>query len=227
MRGSELIDELKAEFGASTSRELATCLGGSPANMDNLNRLETVSAKRTSRLVKRARDAVADDWLSVITEFHPIEKTRSTGQKKWEILDAKSRDNQQLVDTLKDNIGIYLFYDSTGGVIYVGKTKAKSGLWYEMKSAFNRRNVDNPIYRVRPSRRKNVLMSNDGQHPPITRDIVPIHETAAYFTAYQVDLLFIDQIETLFIRAIPNNLTNVRIEGQSKPAKKAAIRVKS
>lgn len=228
MRGSELISELKAGFEAKTKRELAGRLGSSPAVIDVLDDLESVSAKRVCGLIQRAQAAVADDWLSVIAEFHHIEKTLSKGEKKWEILKRDSSEHKRLITALESNIGIYLFYDSAGSVIYVGKTKRKKGgLWAEMKSAFNRRNVDNAIYRVRRSRRKNALLTDGGQHLPITREVVPIHETASYFTAYRVHPLFIDQIETLFIRAIPNNLTNVRIEGQTKQAKKTARKARS
>jgi hypothetical protein len=50
----------------------------------------------------------------------------------------------------------------------------------------------------------------------IRRTNVHLYDTAKFFSAYEVHEDFIDKLETLFIRILPNNLTNVRIEGQTE-----------
>lgn len=107
--------------------------------------------------------------------------------------------------------GVYVFFDSRGYALYVGKAK-KQNLWAEMKSAFNR---DRQTQRIRAV-----------SHPTTGYGFRPAHESprrikwlhmdlsdmAAYFSAYEIDREMIDNTEALLVRVFSNGLLNARME---------------
>ena len=212
MRGSDLITALKKRFSVVTDTDLARAIGGTNALITILKGQRKLSPLRVSNLVRRAQAAIADTWVTDLVEFHPIHKTKA--RKHWEILDQNSDRYDGVIGRLRDAVGIYFFYDSAGRVIYVGQTRRRK-LWDEMKTAFNRTNVSNVIRRVRHPLRRNRNGANERRRR-ITTHSVPIHETAQYFSAYRMHPDYIDSVEALFTRAIPNNLINVRIEAQTE-----------
>lgn len=86
--------------------------------------------------------------------------------------------------------GIYIFFDSRGRAIYVGKTE-KQKLWKEIKDAFNRSRGDfQKIRRVKQPIRKQVYRNSNEK----ARQIV----------------------EALLVRCAANDLLNKRMERFSR-----------
>ena len=117
-----------------------------------------------------------------------------------------------LKQELKAANGVYAFYDSRGRALYAGKAK-KQDLWSEMKSAFNR---DRSVQKVRmvqhPLARRHQYRSRNKQDRQIRPTVLPLHELAAYFSAYEVQGELIDDVEALLVRGFANDLMNVRME---------------
>ncbi|WP_456403832.1 hypothetical protein [Hydrogenimonas sp.] len=86
---------------------------------------------------------------------------------------------------LEDAKGVYFFYDSSGKIIYTGKTE-KQTLWAEMKSIFNRERQARAVFQVK---HPTTGVSFDPAWKKLTQPrsrVVYLHETANYFSVYEV-----------------------------------------
>jgi len=125
-------------------------------------------------------------------------------------LNEAESDQKSLIEILRQNIGIYAFYNSEFEIIYLGKTK--NSLWNEMKSAYMRTMPHYKRYRVKHPRGK-FLPPKSGSVRKIKLDSVAVWEAASYFSAYSVAENLIDDVEKLLIRIAPNDVLNRRMEG--------------
>jgi hypothetical protein len=117
-----------------------------------------------------------------------------------------------LRDELESSNGVYVFFDSRGQALYVGKAR-KQSLWSEMTNAFNRTRGDlQTIRRVKhPERRQRYRTSDEKARQPVPVS-VPLHELAHYFSAYRVSPTLVGDIEALLVRSFANNLLNKNME---------------
>jgi hypothetical protein len=76
--------------------------------------------------------------LRPIVEFYPLAPIPSAKGARTELFDFSSTTGKVLRKALEQARGIYIFYNSQCRAIYLGKANPMN-LWYEMKSAFNRR----------------------------------------------------------------------------------------
>ena len=162
-------------------------------------------------LIKKSRRSAVQNSINVITEYYPIELTRL--RENHDFIDAKRDPNHtKLKNELSKSFGVYVFYDSSGRAIYVGKAVRQS-LYSEMRSAFNRfRNeVKDTMVIIRSAHTKN-KMKKVKFNKPIKRHRVSISDVSAYFSAFRIDKNLISTIEAIMIRAFANNLTNSKIE---------------
>ena len=114
------------------------------------------------------------------------------------VFKKSNKDTKDYLKRLQKEKGIYIFYDSVGKAIYAGKTENQT-LFDEMNNVLSRNRGDaQVIYKKRWNK--------------ISKYSYKLKEVAAYVSAYQVRDEFISNIEALFVRAFPNDLTNVRIE---------------
>jgi len=216
MRGKELIDELKKQFGIKTDSELKKATG---LSIPTINNWKSNPAKLTplqiGNLIKKARRKERKDIISTIAspivEYYEVKVSESRQGAKDEIISSVSSKGKSLKKELENSQGIYVFYNSQCKVIYLGKAK-KQSLWKEMNLAFNRERDSQFVWRV--------------QHPDVGQTFVPafkkprklqktyvfLSEIAAYFSAYVVAPDLIDNIEALMIRCFANDLTNTRME---------------
>ena len=154
---------------------------------------------------KAEREEIYKTFIVPIIEYFPIKKTLV--QKQHEILpdDSESISGRVRDDLEESKRGVYIFYDSRGRAIYVGKTEKKT-LWVEMNLAFNRApHNDQKIYRI------------DHKSNAQTKDVlgpkpVKLLEVAKYFSAYKVRPEMVHNIEALLIRALADNLLNKKME---------------
>jgi hypothetical protein len=160
----------------------------------------TISKLILKNVFGKVGEATTNNLVEPIAEFYKAEIINSKGK----IL------HKSTIDKLKNSKGIYVFYNSQGKAIYVGKTKEQN-LWKELGNAYNRRRSNQNISRVK----HNKIVRVDAK-PTETRQIVKhnvsLKEIASYFSAYKIDETFIDSMETTIIRMFPNDLLNTKIE---------------
>jgi hypothetical protein len=211
MKGSHFIDALRKKYKIDTDSALAAEIGYTQGRIAQI-RGQNVSLRTIVNVTGKVAAATLNDRVSAmqpIVEFFHISEDQKSERS---FLDLSKPDQKKLQDLLKRTCGIYVFYNSEVEVIYVGKTKNK--LWDEMINAFNRTMKNyNRFYvshpRNRYSPRKNGLTRS------IAKKQFYLYDTAEYFSAYSISSEFIDFFEKLLIRMLPNDLLNVRIEGNT------------
>ena len=115
------------------------------------------------------------------------------------------RDVRYLRNSLKEKLktanGIYVFYNSLGEVIYIGKTKRTENdhLFGEIKNVWERPRDYQQRIRVKKG--------NSFKYVPYK-----LKDVSHYVSAYDVSDEHISIVEALLTRILPNNLTNKRIE---------------
>jgi hypothetical protein len=142
-----------------------------------------------------------------IAEYYLIAYRDSRSKTKYDMLDTTYKRQREMNNILKTAKGVYIFYDSSFRAIYAGKTK--DNLQEEMKSALHRdRKEYQSVWMVRhPTRDGSFLPDREGSRK-IERVNVRLYDIAWYFSAYQVEEEFIDDLEAFIIRAFANHLTN-------------------
>jgi len=172
----------------------------------------------SNALIKATKIAVADaqyDTIKPIVEFYAITRSASKGGGKFEILpQAKSCSLLQrgLRAELQSRSGLYIFYDSRGRALYVGKARRQS-LWKEMNTAFVRERGEVQAIRLvpHPTREQQFTSAYERPRQPTDR-LLRLHELASYFSAYWVLDGMIDDLEALLVRAFANDILNIRME---------------
>jgi DNA-binding XRE family transcriptional regulator len=234
MNASELLPELARALGTDSQRELARVLGVTEQTLNSWKRRNQALSPRqvANALVKSRSAAVAKAHLETIkpiVEFYWFQACRTKRDAKWQLFDPEGGGLYAcgLRDALEAAHGIYVFYDSRGSALYVGQARSQT-LWREMNLAFNRRrSVQKITYVPHPSRNQEFRTAHEKLRQPRERR-VPLSDLAQYFSAYQVDLGMIDNLEALLVRGFANNVMNVKMErfeqvnprGKRKPAVK-------
>ncbi len=219
MNAEKLIRALERRLGTSSQTELAASLGVTVQTLINWrSRGENLTPNQVAAaLAKSQLAAVQKAQLQTIrplAEFYPIEAVGSKHDVNWEVFDggaAATLYAQGLKKQLQSAHGIYLFYDSRGRSIYVGKAK-KQTLWKEMNSAFNReRDVQKVKLVKHPNQNRTFTPGHEKLRQPewMTRKL---SDMAYYLSAYEVHPGMVDDLEALMIRGFSNDLLNVKIE---------------
>lgn len=222
MKGSVVIAAVKRKLRVYTDTALAHRLGMSIRSIQGWKKRPSVTPRQLAELIYRANRAGAtnfkDQIIRPLVEFYPIERTESRQRANFELFATKEAGGKEhpyragLRAELADHHGVYVFFDSRGQAIYAGKARRRS-LWEEMKSAFNReRGGVQRIKRVKHPARKQPYRNSDEKDRQITDNAVPLHELAAYMSAYHVADGMIDDLEALLVRSFANDLLNVRME---------------
>ena len=81
-------------------------------------------------------------------------------------------------------------------------------LWYEMKSAFNRRRKTQIVRKVSHAASKGPFQFAYEKHRRITDHEVLLFEVARFVSVYEVGSALVDNLEALLMRAFPNEITN-------------------
>lgn len=226
MTGADLIEQIRSVIAdkdgeAVTDRALVKRLGISVAGLANWKRRGELKAAQITRLMlsmERAseRRALACA-LQPIVEFFELKRASYGANGLFRIFSVKDESGSELPylrglrDELDAHHGVYLFYDSRGRALYAGKARNQT-LWTELNNAYNRdRGVQN-ILRVNHLQNRKDFRTSDEVTRQIRSANVRLHELAAYVSAYRVADEMIGNIESLLIRAFPNDLLNARIE---------------
>lgn len=219
MKANELLTILARKLKTRSQRELASALGVSVQTLVNwkqgnkhLSSLQVASALAKSR--SAAVLSSQRKTIRPIVEFYEInchERTRGEG---WKIMDGGSKDTlyaQGIRASLENSNGIYIFYDSQGKSLYVGKARLQT-LWKEMNLAFNRERAIQKISLVgHPDRNQEFKPGYEKLRQPRPVQL-ELYDMATYFSAYSVDAEMIEDLEALMVRGFANNLLNKKME---------------
>ncbi|WP_156914438.1 hypothetical protein [Cupriavidus sp. amp6] len=214
----DTIGSLRGKFEVGTNGEFSSELGISVGTINNWLRYGLTGRKLSDALVKAKKSAVETAHACVIApvvEFFPVTPTRKSSNGAAELFPtrgaAATKVLQGLKSALEDSHGIYVFYDSRGRGLYVGKAQRQS-LWKEMNLAFNRdRDTTQRVYRVQHPRRGE-FKTSDEYARQVRLTTRHLSHLAAYFSAYEVDNPLINELEALLVRSFANDLLNVKME---------------
>lgn len=219
MKAKELIAALEKKLGTSSQADLAQTLGITVTTLCNWkNRDEDLSALQVASALAKSQSAAVRksqlETIQPIVELYPIDKCESRRQASWVLFNGGTTANlyaQGLRSALNESYGIYIFYDSRGQALYVGKAREQS-LWKEMNLAFNRQRALQKIALVRhPERNQEFKPGYEKLRQPKDTQL-ELWGLARYFSAYHVDRGMIDDLEALMVRGFANTLLNARME---------------
>jgi hypothetical protein len=192
MTGNDLVDLLLVPLNCQNDAKLSERLG--IPTVHNWRQQKTLTKTVVRNTLKKVISTVIRSSFDSIVEFHPL--TLSHGHHMDTL--SKRIGSKSIVDRLSKENGIYLFYDSSGKVIYCGRA-LKAGLWTEMNQAYG-------LYR---SQYKGNFANANGIFSNRT---LSIKKTAMYFSAYRVDDVLVSKLEAFVTRIVPNDLINKKTE---------------
>ncbi|MFL1802966.1 hypothetical protein ACJW8F_16430 [Plesiomonas shigelloides] len=219
MNSKELIDELRVTHNSPNNKHLSALLGLSYSTVQKWsNEPRELTAKQVVSIIgKISQQSVFDARsysIKPIVEYYPIEVTESQQGTHWELFDSAVSGNKRQEDIkqyLRDCCGVYVFYDSRGEALYIGKAKEQS-LWNEMKNAFNRDRQTQKIKLVSHPYTGTGFKPAFESPRKIEKTNLKLAHMASYFSAYEVEEDMINNVEALLVRVFANNILNVKIE---------------
>lgn len=227
MTGEDLIEQIRRSIpktGKSppTDRAVAEYLGISITGLANWRLRDNVTPRQVVSLLrsvaKASQQRTQREAIQPVVEFFQIQVTSVGNGSNRRIFDAGKGETAHpyltgLKRELEAHRGVYVFYDSRGRGLYVGKAKAQS-LWKEINLAYNRDRDPQlqSILRVQHPERRQDFRTADEMRRQIRPINVRLHELAEYVSAYRVVDEMIGDMESLLIRAFPNDLLNKKIE---------------
>lgn len=218
MHPSVLFDELKKRNGFSSDSDVANLLGLTPPRISQMRSgKHNLTARQIASYLQKAqtlgqKNAFVEP-IKPIVEMYPIEAVLSKQDAKWEPLPTTKTHtrNRAIRSHLEGAKGIYVFFDSLGCAIYVGKTE-RQNIWKEMTSAFNRERTDHQTFVVaHPTTGTSFSPAWTQPRQPQKR-IAYLYNTASFFSAYDVVGGLIPTLETLLVRVFCNSLSNKKME---------------
>lgn len=219
MKATELINALSKKLKTNSQAELANVLGVSVGTLINWkNRDEDLSSLQVASALAKSQSAAIQkaqlETIQPIVEFYPIDKCLSKREASWQVFDGSDDAilyAQGLKAELETSYGIYIFYDSRGHALYVGKAREQT-IWKEMNLAFNRKRDIQTIALVHhPVRNQEFKPGYEKLRQPKDTQL-ELFDLACYFSAYHVDDGMIEDLEALMVRGFANDLLNARME---------------
>ncbi len=194
---NSLLDSLKSLFkddyflatGLTTPTEQNWRNGSTKPQQNKLNAM----MKKIDSYYNKKNENASKNLIKTIFSFEKIypEKVEKT---VWRI--HKQKDGSELKEIkekLTGIVGVYLLYDSSGRLVYVGKTE-KQDMYSEITQ------------RLRTKEIKLILTNQK-------RQSVLLGEIINYFTCYEIsDKNIIGQIEAILIGSDPNTFSNIKME---------------
>jgi len=166
-------------------------------------------------IAKRIAMSARKSAIRTIVEFYPIDAKHAAAKK---LLDADQRSGpankyhhglRKELENAKS--GVYVFFDSMGKAVYIGKT-VDQNLWRRMHQSFKLKKVSQ-LYRVRHPKINVAYKSNEEKQRKLKPHQVKVYEVARYFSAYNVHRDLVGAVEALLIRAAANNIQNTQMPG--------------
>ena len=182
---SALLDALQEEYGALTQAQIAKALRVSVGTVHNWTNGGEPNKTNLKKLLDLFKNHQASTLIRPLLEFQEIEPYTSGGS--WSF----SR-NATTITALKTKLdgkkGVYVFYDSSGKAIYLGKTEAS--LFIEAKQRL-------------------AAVPNRAIYLPIAAKVGAVGNRTQFISAYEVSIpAAIKNLETFMLRAFTNDLSN-------------------
>ncbi|HCH0949908.1 TPA: hypothetical protein NKP42_004523 [Vibrio parahaemolyticus] len=219
MNSKELVDELRVKYHSPNNKHLSESLGLSYSTVQKWsNEPRNLTVKQVVSVIEKVSQQSVFDAHSYsikpIVEYYPIEVAESKQGAHWELFDSDVSGNKRqedIKDYLRDCYGVYVFYDSRGEALYIGKAKEQS-LWDEMKSAFNRDRQTQKIKLVSHPYTGTGFKPAFESPRKIEKTNLQLADMASYFSAYEVEGDMINNVEALLVRVFANSILNVKME---------------
>ncbi|HGF7178989.1 TPA: hypothetical protein AB5E10_003323 [Vibrio cholerae] len=219
MNSKELIDELRVKYNSPNNKHLSEKLGLSYATVQKWsNEPRNLTVKQVVSVIEKvSQQSVFDAHLysiKPIVEYYPIQVAESKQGTHWELFNSDVSGNKRqedIKDYLRDCSGVYIFYDSRGEALYIGKAKEQS-LWDEMKNAFNRDRQTQKIKLVSHPYTGTGFKPAFESPRKIEKINLQLAYMASYFSAYEVEDDMINNVEALLVRVFANSILNIKME---------------
>lgn len=228
---ADLLSALRRRLKLTSNQAVAKYLGVSTATVSNwASKKPALTATRVARAItlaaSQARKAAYQDAVRPIIEMYALDpqpQDKGDGWVMWK--KDVGRYGAELRGELEKSNGVYVFYDSSGHALYVGKAK-RMRLWGEMNNAYNRNRAVQTVRLTRHPTREQAFVRSEEKHRQISPRRLTLCDLASYVSAYAVAPEMIDSVEAMLVRAFPNDVLNVRMENfshvrQAKQAKRA------
>lgn len=206
--GEDFIAYLKKRLNISKDSKVAKVIGVTAAALNNW-RSNGIPFRSMFDIIKKAQDRKTTASILPIVEFYRVDRTETKQGRALKLLNRKTK--KALVNKLSTANGIYIFHNSQGNAIYVGKAKSQS-LWQEMNNAFNRKRGDSQVVKKIKRPKNKDYKETTEKSRQIKKQCVHMHEIVSYFSAYSVEKPFINNFEAAIIRMFPNDLINSKTE---------------
>lgn len=234
VRGNSLLPLIQKKLDLDKNQDLVGALGMTSVGLRNWKfQKKGISPAQIVNAIAAAKNSSKKEThislIRPVVEFFPLDATMSSSGTHFELFASKanaSKQHRELKDILLKSKGIYIFYDSQGKAVYVGKAQ-KQSLWQELKNVFNRKRKTQSVYRVRhPQRNQSFIPAHEKQRQPRKSKVI-LNDIAAYVSIYEVDPPMISSLEALLVRGFANDILNVRMEKfpSSKSSKKVLKKV--
>lgn len=190
---AELVSE---DYGVSSQAEISKYLGIQQTQLSYYQNSNQAGAKALKGMIQSYhRFKITDLIKKVISPILEFKKIKPTKFSSKYILLPTEHNKDALKELLEKKLGIYLFYNSQGKNIYIGKTE--KDLYAEITQQLGR-TIE--IY---------------GEN--LKRTKVQQGEITSFITAYEIrPKSLIKDIEALLIRSYANDNTNLKMENFQK-----------
>lgn len=215
--GADVLNALRKRLRTTDDRKLADFLGVTRMTIYNwTNKKARFTGSKVAsalmKVAKESRKSAFKETIRPIIEMYALDsvpQAKGDGRVMWD--KAAGRYGAELRARLEAANGVYIFYDSSGRALYVGKAKSTK-LWGEMNNAFNRERDVQTVKLTRHPVREKAFVPGDEQHRQIHPTQLMLADMARYVSVYAVAPEMINEVEALLVRAFPNNVLNVRME---------------
>lgn len=215
INGFYLIEELIKGFGVKNKNQLSKKLGIAYPTIDKYSK-QRLTSKKIFDILRKSAASNSRMSIKPIIEFYPLGRELSKSGKYYDVLDCGKERNAKIKEVVESLRGVYIFYNSQGDAIYVGKA-VKQNLWKEIRSAFNRTREAQTIYRTNyPTTGKTFQELYKEKNRKIRKHNLKLHDLAAYISVYEVEKSLISHLEAALIRIFPNQIMNSRVEAFKK-----------
>jgi hypothetical protein len=181
MKGEDLVKILSDEFSVKIE----------PMTKSQWRKKKHITPTILRNVQKKLRHQVLDHAIAPIVEFHYLDFDHQSNVDSF----ASRLNDKKILKQLKERKGgIYAFFDTTGEIIYVGKTSGV--LFTEMEQRYKGKQIS---FRTLAK----------GKAKRLSR---PIEDVAQFVSAYRIDEPLITNVEALLTRIIINKASNIRTE---------------
>ncbi|MBL4810287.1 MAG: hypothetical protein JKY43_09575 [Phycisphaerales bacterium] len=182
----KLLDAISEILEIKNDQVLASALG---VKQSSIYQWRNNKSAPTKNSLKKIVSHMMCGWVDPVYEIHPISPVMVG--KSWSIHQHKQK-RDEFRKTLDSRHGVYIFYDSSGSVSYIGKSK--KNLFIEIEQQLNHKLL-------------HTTYIGTGSQPVATQLVQG--EITHYMSVYTTLVPeAVHNLEAIFLRSIPNDNNN-------------------